>query len=99
MPNLFDILCEDEPDEPDPYEGIKGPYCSATGMHVHTCRKCKSTWEHPEPPKSIDPDKAHACPKCGEHEYWKTPLRLVKKVDFPWLGEWPEEMKENGDGE
>lgn len=64
-------------------------YCTAEDNHVHTCRACSTSWEHP---RGGGPDvkteeahiAAHTCPKCGVTEYYKTKLTEVKQIDFPW---------------
>ncbi len=54
------------------------------GRHCHTCRACRTVWQHPTPPKGADYEKMHSCPTCGREEYWKTDLDQVQSIDFPW---------------
>lgn len=65
---------------------IKAGLCDSNGLHVHSCTKCKTTWQHPEPPKGMNIDSSimHSCPKCGREEYYKQNLKNIKGIDFPW---------------
>jgi len=38
------------------------------GQHSHRCQSCKTIWAHGE--EVFNNDAAHACPQCGESEFW-----------------------------
>lgn len=66
--------------------GHKSEVRDVNGLHYHTCsnRKCNTTWSHPDECAGID--EMHECPKCGKDQHWKTELKEVETVEFPWTG-------------
>jgi len=71
-----------------------GEVCTAEGLHIHQCSQCHSTWSHPRPGDDVSYKLAHTCPKpgCGNTQYWKSELKYIKVLDYPWPGFWPEHM-------
>jgi hypothetical protein len=70
-------------------EPVDSDYCTADGLHVHKCKKCGTTWSHPKNGGlNVDHIDAHTCPKpgCYAVQFWKHPLALCEKIDYPWEG-------------
>lgn len=54
-----------------------------SALHVHKCKNCGATWEHPD--TCVDDDKAHTCPLCEQSNNWvKYHPEAGEEIEFPW---------------